>query len=138
MGRAEQTQAIIENYYDAFNKKDWERFFSLLDEHVRHDIAQGGREVGKAAFRAYMDHMNACYDEQIENIEIEVSPDGDEAEVEFDVVGTYLKTDGTLPPAHGQKYHLSVGSFLTVKGGKITRVSNFYDINDWIAQVTKK
>lgn len=137
MSRVEQAQAIIENYYDAFNKKDWERFFSCLDEHVRHDIANGPRELGKSAFRAFMDHMNECYDEQIEDLEIQVSPHGDEVEVEFDVVGTYLKTDGKLPPAKGQKYRLSVGTFFTVKGGKITRVSNFYDANDWIAQVTK-
>lgn len=137
MGRAEQSQTIIENYYDAFNNKDWDRFFSLVDEHVRHDIANGPREVGKAAFKAYMDHRNECYDEQIENIEMEISPEGDEAEVEFDILGTYVKTDGNLPPASGQKYRLSGGAFFTVKGGKVTRLSNFFDPRDWNAQVSK-
>lgn len=137
MKRIEQTRAIIENYYDAFCKKDWERFFSCVDEHVVHDRADGLREKGKAAFRAFMEHARACYDERIENLEIAIEPPGDEAEVECDVVGTYLKQDGDRPPAHGQTYHLSVGAYFTVKGGKITRISAFHDEKDWLYQLRK-
>lgn len=50
--------------------------------------------------------------------------------------GTYLQTDGDLPTAHGQSYRLPAGSFFSLEGGKITRVVTYYNLSDWIAQVS--
>jgi len=40
----------------------------LVSQDVIHDINQGGREIGKAKFRAFLEHMECCYREQLEDI----------------------------------------------------------------------
>jgi steroid delta-isomerase-like uncharacterized protein len=63
------------------------------------------------------------------------TPDGARAAAEFVVHGTYLVADEGLPPAHGQSYVLPAGAFFEVSGGRIARVTNFYNLQDWLAQV---
>ena len=48
----------------------------------------------------------------------------------------YLATDPGLPQAHGQTYVLPAGAFFDVAGGKITRITTFYNLADWVAQVS--
>jgi steroid delta-isomerase-like uncharacterized protein len=47
----------------------------------------------------------------------------------------YLATDTGQPPARGQTYVLPGGAFFTLKGDKITRVTNYYNLQDWMKQV---
>ncbi|TXH03606.1 MAG: isopropylmalate/homocitrate/citramalate synthase [Nevskiaceae bacterium] len=129
------THDLIRRYYAAFNAGDWPSFFALLTDNVAHDINQGGRESGLAAFRAFIDRMNASYREQIVDIVISVSPDGTRAAAEYVVLGTYLKTDEGLPEARGQTYRLPGGAFFAVRDGKVARVTNYYNLQDWLRQV---
>jgi steroid delta-isomerase-like uncharacterized protein len=129
------TQQLIENYYAAFNTQDMATFLSLLTEDVIHDINQGGREIGRDAFVAFMQRMNVSYREQIVDIVVMVSEDGKRAAAEFTVLGVYLKTDKGLPPAVGQKYSLPAGAFFELRDGRVARISNYYNLNDWLAQV---
>ena len=46
-----------------------------------------------------------------------------------------IATDEGLPEAKGQTYTLPAGAFFAFKDGKISRVTNCYSLNDWIAQV---
>ncbi len=126
---------LIRRYYAAFNAGDWERFFELLSEDVIHDLNQGPRETGKAAFRAFIDRMNASYREQIVDIVICMSADATRAAAEYVVLGTYLKTDEGLPPASGQTYRLSGGAFFELREGHIARVTNYYNLQEWQRQV---
>ena len=64
------------------------------------------------------------------------SDDGTRGAAEFVVHGEYLKTDPGLPEAKGQRYVLPAGGFFDIKDGKIARVTTFYNLNDWIAQVS--
>lgn len=50
----QQAIELIQKYYQAFNDGDMETFLSLLTDDVVHDINQGGREQGKAAFAEFM------------------------------------------------------------------------------------
>lgn len=131
------TTDLIQAYYDAFNARDVERFLSLLTDDVVHDINQGGRETGKAAFRRFLEHMNRCYREEITDLVIMTNADGSRAAAEFTVDGTYLQTDRGMPAARGQRYRLPAGAFFAVRDGRVARVSNFYNLNDWIAQVER-
>jgi steroid delta-isomerase-like uncharacterized protein len=126
---------LVQAYYDAFNAGDMPAFLALLDEEVLHDINQGERQVGKAAFAAFMDKMNRCYRERLSDIVIMQNPRGDRAAAEFIVHGEYLTDDEGLPPARGQRYVLQAGAFFEVRAGKVARVSNYYNLNDWVAQV---
>jgi steroid delta-isomerase-like uncharacterized protein len=51
------------------------------------------------------------------------------------VEGQYLATDAGLPPAHGQRYSLPAGAFYALHDGKITRVTVFYNLQEWLRQV---
>ncbi|HWL81421.1 MAG TPA: nuclear transport factor 2 family protein [Roseomonas sp.] len=129
------TETLIRSYYDAFNAGDVEAMLALLSEDVAHDINQGGREIGIPAFRAFMARMNTHYREQLRDIVVLTEPAGQRAAAEFTVHGTYLATDEGLPEARGQTYTLPAGAFFEVRDGRIARVSNFYNLADWIAQV---
>lgn len=132
---AANTEALIRAYYDAFNARDWEAFFALLSDEVAHDLNQGQREIGKLAFRRFMDRMNHCYHETLTDIAVMTNPAGDRAAAEYVVNGTYLATDDGLPNAKGQTYVLPGGAFFEVADGKIARVTNYYNLEDWLAQV---
>jgi steroid delta-isomerase-like uncharacterized protein len=108
---------------------------ALLADGVAHDINQGAAQHGKPAFAAFLDHMARCYREELRDIVIMAAPDGSRAAAEFRVEGQYLATDEGLPPAHGQRYSLPAGAFYALRDDKITRVTVFYNLQDWLRQV---
>lgn len=128
--------ALIERYYAAFNRGDWQAMLDGLADGVAHDSNQGSRESGRDMFRAFLARMARCYREQLTDIVVMASADGSRAAAEYMVHGEYLADDESLPPARGQRYVLPGGAFFEVCGGKITRVTNYYNLNDWIAQVS--
>jgi len=129
------TGQLLKDYYAVFNRQDMDAFLAMLTDDVIHDINQGYREVGKEAFSAFMDRMNAHYKEEIVDIAVMTNEDGTRAAVEFTVLGEYLSTDDGLPEANGQKYNLPAGAFFDVRDGKVARVTNYYNLEDWIKQV---
>ncbi|MDA7087262.1 nuclear transport factor 2 family protein [Pseudomonas sp. SA3-5] len=126
---------LVHAYYAAFNAGDMPAFLELLSDEVVHDINQGERQVGKATFAAFMGKMNRCYRERLSDIVVLQNREGNRAAAEFVVHGEYLADDAGLPPANGQTYVLPAGAFFEIDGGKLTRISNYYNLNDWIAQV---
>lgn len=133
----ETTQALVRAYFEAFNRGDTDAMLALLGDDLVHDVNQGGRRVGKAAFADFCRHMTRCYKEQLDGITIMVSADGSRAAAEFNVRGQYLETDEGLPPAKGQTYALPAGTFLAIADGKIVRVTTYYNLTDWLLQVTE-
>ena len=134
-GSRADTLALIKRYYDAFNRGDSDAMLACLSDDVIHDVNQGERRTGLDKFRAFNARMDHHYKERLEGIVIMASDDGARASAEFNVHGTYLNTDSGLPEAKGQTYVLPAGTFFAVRGGKITRVTTYYNLTDWIAQV---
>ena len=130
-----ESAAVIAAYYDAFNKGDPQAMLALLTEDVVHDINQGERETGRDAFSAFLDHMNHAYRERLADIVIMTTADGSRGAAEFVVHGEYLRTDPGLPEARGQRYVLPAGAFFEIRDGRIARVSNYYNLQDWLRQV---
>lgn len=126
---------LVNAYYDAFNRGDREAMLALLDDDVVHDLNQGARETGRDAFRAFMARMDRCYAEQLRDIVVMANDDGTRAAAEYVVHGTYRADDEGLPPAHGQHYVLPGGAFFGIRDGRIARVTNYYNLGDWLAQV---
>ncbi len=126
---------LIARYFEVFNLGDAAAMLSLVDENIEHDINQGKTQIGKAKFEAFLHHMNECYKEELRDLTIMVSADGKKASAEFMVHGTYLKTDGSLPPARNQKYVIRAGSFFDIKDNKISRVTTYYNLPLWIEMV---
>ena len=129
------TLDLIKAYYDAFNRRDREAMLALMSDDVVHDINQGRRETGKDAFKQFMTHMNHCYREQIRDLVVLSNSNGQRAAAEFIVDGEYLNTDSGLPEARGQTYSLPAGAFFDIRDGRISRISNFYNLQDWLQQV---
>jgi conserved hypothetical protein, steroid delta-isomerase-related len=131
------TRALIERYFAAFNDGSIEGMLACLDEDVAHDVNQGERRIGRDKFKDFSIGMARSYKEKLTDMVIFVSQDGNRAAAEYTVHGTYLATDEGLPEANGQTYSLPAGSFFEVDDGKITRVTTYYNLKDWIAQVSR-
>jgi steroid delta-isomerase-like uncharacterized protein len=127
--------ALLDRYYTAFNSGDWEGMLACLSDDVAHDINQGARQVGKDAFRSFLAHMERCYAEQLHDLVLMASTHGTRGSAEFVVHGQYLTTDDGLPEATGQRYVLPAGAFFAIENGLITRVTVYYNLADWEAQV---
>jgi steroid delta-isomerase-like uncharacterized protein len=126
---------LIRTYYERFNAGDWDGMCALLTDDVAHDLNQGAREVGRAAFRAFLDRMADSYREQLADLVVLSGVDG-RAAAEYVVHGEYLRDDAGLPRAHGQRYVLPGGAFFDVRDGRIARVTNYYNLPAWISQVS--
>lgn len=129
------TTQLIEQYYAAFNRQDWAGMLTLLTEDVVHDINQGERESGKDAFEQFLARMDRCYTEEACDLVVMTHNDGKRAAAEFIIKGRYKATDGDFLPATGQLYTLPVGAFFDIRDGRISRVTNYYNLNDWLQQV---
>ncbi|HQQ61944.1 MAG TPA: ketosteroid isomerase-related protein [Pseudomonadales bacterium] len=126
---------VISCYYTAFNADDAEGMLELLTDDVVHDINQGARQTGKEVFRDFLCHMDHCYRERV--VDLVVFANGDRGAAEFVIEGEYLRTDEGLPEARGQRYRLPVGAFFSFENGRIARVTNYYNLQDWIDQVSR-
>ncbi|WP_420405964.1 ketosteroid isomerase-related protein [Nisaea sp.] len=133
---SQNAQALVERYYAAFNAGDAGGMLACLTEEVAHDVNQGDRRVGKSLFAEFCAHMSRCYREELTDIVVMPSADGGRVAAEFTVDGTYLADDEGLPPARGQTYRLPAGTFFEISSGLISRVTTYYNLQDWIAQVT--
>ena len=107
----------------------------LLSEQVVHDINQGGSKHGKEAFRLFLERMDRCYREEVEDLVVMANDEGNRGSAEFFIKGQYIATDEGLPVAHGQTYRLRVGAFFEIADGRVTRITNYYNLQDWNSQV---
>jgi steroid delta-isomerase-like uncharacterized protein len=128
----------IARYFDAFNSGDTAAMLDCLDDGIAHHVNEGKIRLGKEKFAEFCAHMSRCYKEELTDMVIFSSPCGTRAAAEFIVNGTYLVTDEGLPEAECQTYRLPGGSFFELKDGKISRVTTYYNLADWIAQVSGK
>lgn len=138
MGETARTEAerLVRAYYAAFAAGDRDAMLALLAEDVAHDVNQGGRRIGKAAFSEFMAKMDAAYAERIEDLAVMADATGTRAAAEFIVAGEYLRTDPGLPEARGQRYRLPAGAFFELRDGRIARVTTYYNLQEWIRQVS--
>lgn len=135
--KQDRATELVLTYYAAFNRGDWDGMLAMLTDDVVHDLNQGARETGKEAFAAFLGRMNASYREQLRDIVVLATQDGNRAAAEYVVHGEYLHSDEGLPPAAGQTYVLPGGAFFDIRDDRIARVSNYYNLQDWIAQVSR-
>ncbi|MBE0453634.1 ketosteroid isomerase-related protein [Roseovarius autotrophicus] len=126
----------IRIYFDAFNRGDVAGMLACLSDDVHHHVNEGQVRIGKDAFRAFCEHMSRCYRETLTDVVLFEAEGGTRAAAEYIVNGTYLETDEGLPEARGQTYRLPAGSFFSLQDGRITRVVTYYNLADWVKQVS--
>lgn len=130
------SRAILQAYYDAFNRGDIDGMLACLHEDFAHHVNEGAVRLGKVAFGDFCRHMSATYHEHLADLVVYANDDGTRGAAEFTVQGTYLQTDPGLPEARGQSYVLPAGGFFALRDGLITRVTTYYNLQDWIRQVS--
>ena len=133
---AATTEALIRRYYVAFNEGDIDGMLACVADDVVHDVNQGERRTGKDRLHAFCARMAHHYKESLDGVTIMSSGDGARAAAEFNVRGTYLKTEAGLPDASGQSYALPGGTFFAVRDGRIARITTYYNLTEWIMQVS--
>lgn len=126
----------IQRYFEAFNAGDKAAMLACLDPEVEHHVNEGEIRRGTEKFSAFSDHMSRCYRETLTDLVVFSAEEGSRAAAEFIVNGTYLQTDAGLPEARGQSYRLPAGSFFSLREGRITRVVTYYNLADWVRQVS--
>ncbi|MGB4788640.1 MAG: ketosteroid isomerase-related protein [Lentibacter algarum] len=127
----------VEAYFAAFNAGDTKGILACLADDVAHHVNEGQVRRGKALFAEFCAHMSRCYQEELTDMVVFEAEGGTRAAAEYIVNGTYLATDSGLPEANGQSYRLPAGSFFSLEGDKITRVVTYYNLADWVAQVSR-
>ncbi len=135
MSRTE-AEALIARYYAAFNAGDAGGMLDCVADDVEHRVNEGGVRRGRAKFAEFCSHMGVSYREELKDLVIFANEAGTRGAAEFVVHGEYLQTDPGLPEAAGQRYVLPAGGFFDIRDGKIARVTTFYNLNDWITQVS--
>ncbi|MCC7283781.1 MAG: nuclear transport factor 2 family protein [Acetobacteraceae bacterium] len=131
----DDAETLVRQWYQRFNDADRAGMLALLAADVVHDINQGGREIGREAFEAFLARMDRCYQERIADLVVMTDATGAHAAAEFVVHGRYVAADEGLPPATGQAYTLPAGAFFALKDGRIGRISTCYDLAAWIRMV---
>jgi steroid delta-isomerase-like uncharacterized protein len=136
--RNDRTTELVLAYYDALNRHDPAAVLALLADDVVHELNQGPREVGKAAFAAFLERIEHCYRERLSDIVVLASPDGLRAAAEYMVQGEYVADDIGMPPARGQRYHMPGAAFFSLRDGLIRRVSDHYNLQEWYSQIAQE
>jgi steroid delta-isomerase-like uncharacterized protein len=136
--RNDRAIELVLAYYDAMNRHDPAGVLALLAEDVVHELNQGPREVGKAAFAAFLERIEGCYRERLTDIVVLASPDGLRAAAEYMVDGEYVADDIGMPPARGQRYRMPGAAFFELRDRRIRRVSDHYNLQEWFSQVAQE
>ncbi len=132
---ADRATELVLAYFAAANRADHPALLALLTADVVHDINQGERECGRDAFATFLQAMSATYREHIGDVVVMATQNGARAAAEYVVTGVYLETADGLPTANGQRYSLPGGAFFAIRDGQISRVSNYYNLSDWVRQI---
>jgi len=127
---------LIAAYFIAFNAGNADGMLALVTDDVEHHVNQGDVRKGRAKFAEFCAHMGVSYREALEDIVVFANDDGSRGAAEFVVHGEYLQTDPGLPEARGQRYVLPAGSFFALRDGRIARVTTYYNLQDWVEQVS--
>ena len=93
-----------------------------LEAHAEHRVERGR-----------VQQLGAAVQRHAAPVQHEHAPEVLEREVQV-VHGDH---DQVLAPARGQRYVLPGGAFFEVRDGRIARVTNYYNLQDWIAQVSR-
>lgn len=127
---------IVQNYYAAFNAKNWAGMLALVSPEIRHEPNQGDARVGIEKFTEFLAMMDTSYEEALTDMVFFTEPSGKRIAVEFMVSGIYKQGEEGLPEAHGQSYVLPAAAFVEVTEQKISRVTTFYNLPLWISLVS--
>ena len=132
------TEHLIAAFVEAFNRADNAAVLALLYDDIAFDMGQGGREIGVEKFRWLIAAGAAHCKEQMADAVVLSSEDGMRGAVDFTSRGTYVATIEGMPKASGQRYALQAATLFEVDDGKITRLTSYRNMQEWIRQISEE
>lgn len=126
---------VVNKYYEAFNRKDVNAILALCTDDVVNDPNQGDSQTGKDKLKAFLETAWAHFDEKVSDLVSMANADQSKIASEYLVHGTYYKTKPGLFPATNQKYVISPATIFTLKAGKISRMTRYYNTKKWLEMV---
>jgi len=132
---ADDTRRLIEAYFSALNARDWNRAAMLLREDVIHDVDEGGREIGRRAYRDFLQRAAQTCREEVGDLEIMISRSGRRAAAEFIVRGVYLATAAAGRDGATRRYELPLGAFFEIEDGLISRITTYCNTAAWLSRI---
>lgn len=127
--------ALVREYCDALNDGDIDKLLQLVTDDVVHDVNQGERRQGRDKLKAFHARMAHHYSDKLVDAAVMVARNGERAAAEYNIKGTYKETEQGLPPASQQTYGLPGGTFFAIRDGKISRISTYFNMTDWLTQI---
>ena len=127
---------IVKQYYNHFNSQNWQGMLDLVSDDIQHFPNEGKLRAGKVLFTEFLQSMDTAYEEQLSEITFYSTEDLSKVAAQFTVSGIYKIGDEGFPEAHGQKYVLPAAAFLVVENGKISSVTTYYNLQEWIELVS--
>lgn len=127
--------SLVRDYIGALNADNTDGVLELMSDDVIHDVNQGERRRGRDRYRAFHARMMHHYEERLHDPVVMVSRDGTRAAVEYNVKGVYKVTEQGLPPASEQPYALPGGTFFEIENGRISRITTYLNMTDWLTQI---
>lgn len=134
---ADRSNALILRFCTAVSRGDFDGMLECLADDVVHDVNQGARETGKAAFRQWVEQYRRTYREELRDIVVMSVDDGTRAAAEFSVHGVYQDSVPGQPAAKGQRYVLTAGAFFAIHQGRIARVTPCYNRHERQVQIER-
>lgn len=127
---------IVQQYYAAFNAKNWQGMLALVAPEIRHEPNQGEVRIGIQKFTEFLGMMDTSYEETLTDLVFFTDSSGQRVAVEFTVNGIYKQGEAGSPKAHGQSYQIPAAAFVEVAKDKIIRVTTYYNLPLWISLVS--
>lgn len=121
-------RAIIDGYYDAVNKGDWDRWLTLFDDNVVVDEQIAGHLEGLNTLRGGVDGMKKGYS-RFQNKPLHIVINGNEACVVSHI---------SAANASGVPIEANVANYFRLTDGKIKYMANFHDTVPFAPFVNQK
>lgn len=128
--------ALIENFYDAFNRQNIRQILALVSENIAHDHNEGKMALGKPAFQHHLQTTFEHFKSAVHNPIILASESGRHASAKFHLSGVYVKTFPQYPEANGQGYVLTAGEFFELENKEIIRYTQYFNLHSLLGQLS--
>lgn len=129
-------RSIVEAHNEAFNEAQFDRALELMSEECI-VMAPGAPTMKRDEFRQFLKAFKDAAPDSKVNID-EYYEDGDRAIVQGRFIGTHtapLVTPQGEIPAQGKKFELPYSDFFTIKDGKITAHTVYFDNVTFLASI---
>jgi ketosteroid isomerase-like protein len=111
------TRQIIDTYYDAVNRGDWEKWLTLFAPNIVIDEQLAGHVEGVAILQGAVGAMKKGYS-KFQNVPKHIVCQGDEAAVVSHI---------SAANAAGDPIEAEVANYFRLEDGKIAYMANFHD-----------